>query len=67
MHEAGDVSQFNQDTLKVGQIFSIEPGIYLPGQLGIRIEDLVVVTKDGCEVLNQLSKDPFIIDPIVAK
>ena len=32
--------------------FSIEPGIYLPGKFGVRIEDLVLVTEDGCEALN---------------
>lgn len=62
-HEAGDVSQYNHDVTQVGQIFSIEPGIYLPGQVGVRIEDLVLVTPDGCQVLNQVSKDLHIIDP----
>lgn len=60
-HEAGDVSQFNDAPAQVGQVFSIEPGIYLPGQFGVRIEDLVVVTQDGCEVLNHFTKDPIII------
>ena len=42
-------------------IFSIEPGIYLTNKIGVRIEDLVLVTKDGCEVLNSVSKDITII------
>ena len=42
-------------------IFSIEPGIYLPGQFGVRIEDLVLVTKDGCHVLNHVEKPYEII------
>lgn len=41
--------------------FSVEPGIYLPGEFGVRIEDLVLITEDGCEVLNHLSKDLKII------
>lgn len=40
-----------------GMCFSIEPGIYLPGVGGVRIEDLVLVTSDGCEVLNHDPKD----------
>ena len=36
---------------------TIEPGIYLPGELGVRIEDLVVVTDDGCRNLSSLDKD----------
>lgn len=62
-HEAGDVSQFNTATCQVGQVFSIEPGIYLPGKLGVRIEDLVIVTEDGCEVINHFTKEPLIIEP----
>ena len=37
--------------------FSVEPGIYLPGRFGVRIEDLVAVTEDGVEVLNGLDRE----------
>ena len=60
-HEAGDVSGANEEVLKPGMCFSVEPGIYLPGEFGVRIEDLVLITEDGCEVLNHLSKDLKII------
>lgn len=61
VHEQGDVSSFNDSVCVPGMIFSIEPGIYLPGKFGVRIEDLVLVTEDGCEVLNHVSKDLKII------
>ena len=62
-HEPPDVSAASHTPLEPGMIFSIEPGIYLPGKFGVRIEDLVLVTQDGCEVLNQYPKNLQIIDP----
>ncbi|MCF4151527.1 aminopeptidase P family protein [Dethiosulfovibrio sp. F2B] len=61
-HEFGDVSPVNTDVVMPGQIFSIEPGIYLPGDIGVRIEDLVIATEDGCEVLNGYTKDLIVVD-----
>ena len=60
-HEYGDISSINETKCEPGMIFSIEPGIYLPGEFGVRIEDLVLVTEDGCEVLNKLNKELVII------
>jgi Xaa-Pro dipeptidase len=57
----GDVSAINEDLLKPGMIFSVEPGIYLPGEFGVRIEDLVLVTEDGYELLNKYNKELNII------
>ena len=56
-HEKGDVSSANSENAKAGMIFSIEPGVYLPNEFGVRIEDLVIVTEDGCEVLNKVDKN----------
>ena len=57
VHEYSDVSSANTAPVQPGMVFSIEPGIYLPGRFGVRIEDLVLVTEEGCRVLNHFSKD----------
>ena len=60
-HEYGDVSANNTDEAESGQIFSIEPGIYLAGDTGVRIEDLVLVTDQGVKRLNNYPKELQII------
>lgn len=60
-HEPPDVSGASEAICRPGMVFSIEPGIYLPGEFGVRIEDLVMVTEDGCEVLNHYPKDLQVI------
>lgn len=60
-HEYPSVGAADNQIAKPGMVFSIEPGIYIPNKYGVRIEDLVIVTKDGCEVLNHYSKDMKII------
>ncbi len=52
VHEAPAISLNNTECLKAGMVFTIEPGIYLPGRFGIRVEDIVLVTKHGYEVLS---------------
>ena len=61
VHEPPDNSATNQVIAKPGMCFSVEPGIYLPGKFGVRVEDLVCVTEDGCETLNELTKDFTIV------
>ncbi|HWD63837.1 MAG TPA: Xaa-Pro peptidase family protein [Solirubrobacteraceae bacterium] len=56
-HEGPGLSPRSDDVLEAGNVVTVEPGIYLPGQFGVRIEDLVVVGADGCEVLTGLGKD----------
>lgn len=60
-HETGDVSGANHAVVEAGMIFSIEPGIYLPGEVGVRIEDLIVATESGHENLNHFPKELTII------
>ena len=61
-HEYGDVSAGFDWQAEPGMIFSIEPGIYLPKDTGVRIEDLVLVTEDGCELLNRYSHELDVIE-----
>jgi Xaa-Pro aminopeptidase len=56
VHEAPNLSQQSKDTLAAGQIVTIEPGIYLEGEGGVRIEDLAIVREDGVEVLTSFPK-----------
>lgn len=61
VHEFPDVSATSEVIAKPGMIFSVEPGIYLPGKFGVRVEDLVVVTENGCETLNAAPRDMVIL------
>jgi Xaa-Pro aminopeptidase len=57
IHEAPRVSAEQAEILQPGMVITIEPGIYLPRRWGIRIEDMVLVTERGCEVLTPTSKE----------
>lgn len=61
VHEPPDVSSTNGLICRPGMVFSIEPGVYLPGAFGVRVEDLVAVTEDGAETLNALDRELKII------
>jgi len=52
VHEGPSISKRSNELLEEAMVFTVEPGIYLPGKFGVRFEDTVIVTKKGCEVLN---------------
>ncbi len=56
VHEKPGVGRLSEGVLEPGMVFTVEPGIYLPGWGGVRIEDIVVLREDGVEVLTQASK-----------
>ena len=57
VHELPKVYDKNEGTFQAGMVLTCEPGIYLPGWGGVRIEDMLLVTQDGAEVLNKTTKD----------
>jgi len=57
IHEAPRVADGQREILQPGMVITIEPGVYFPGKWGVRIEDMVVVTPHGCELLTPTSKD----------
>lgn len=62
VHEAPRLSLRADDVLAAGEVVTVEPGIYLPGNLGVRIEDLVVVTEDGLRNLSTLPKELQVVE-----
>ena len=62
VHEAPTLSFRTDDTLQVGNVVTVEPGVYIPGKLGVRIEDLVVVTDGGVRILTSIPKALRIVD-----
>ncbi|MBR3768747.1 MAG: aminopeptidase P family protein [Clostridia bacterium] len=61
IHEAPNLSPRASHTLKEGHVVTVEPGIYLPGEFGVRIEDMAIITKDGCINLTNCPKELIIL------
>ena len=61
IHEAPRLAEGQTQKLEPGMVITIEPGAYVPGKWGVRIEDVVVVTPSGCEVLTPTDKELVII------
>jgi len=61
IHESPNASPMNDSPLPVGAVISAEPGIYLPGKLGVRIEDVILLTEDGCKDITKAPKDLIVL------
>lgn len=61
IHESPRIAAGQKEVLQPGMVITIEPGVYLPGKWGIRIEDTVVVTNHGCEVITPTSKELLVV------
>jgi Xaa-Pro aminopeptidase len=62
VHENPRLSQRSDDVLAAGNAVTVEPGIYLPERFGVRIEDLVIVGEDGCEILSSIGKELTVVE-----
>ena len=61
IHENPRCNESSEDKLEIGTMMTIEPGIYIPGKFGVRIEDMVIITQTGCDNLTNATHDLMII------
>ncbi len=61
IHEAPTLSPRSKHVLKTGHVVTVEPGIYVPGKFGVRIEDMALITDDGCRILTDCPKELIVI------
>jgi Xaa-Pro aminopeptidase len=63
VHEAPSFSPRSEEVIRPGMVVTVEPGIYLSGRAGIRIEDVVLITRGGCEVLTRTPHELTLSEP----
>ena len=61
IHESPNCNMANEKPMEAGNVCSAEPGIYRPGKFGVRIEDVVVIREDGCEILTKSPKELIVV------
>ena len=61
IHTSPRFSPQSKDVLSINNVMTIEPGIYLEGWGGVRIEDDIIITSEGCEILNKTTKDLVVL------
>ena len=59
VHEGPNFTPGDKTVLKPGMVLTVEPGIYLPGRFGVRVEDVIIVTKEGCEIISASDRSGF--------
>jgi Xaa-Pro aminopeptidase len=65
IHEYPYISRKNGDTVKEGMVFTVEPGVYIEGEFGVRIEDMCYVEKDGARVITNIKKNKCGIEDLI--
>lgn len=63
VHDTGRFSAISDNVLEAGQVWTVEPGVYIEGWGGCRIEDDIVITEEGCQILNKAPKDMLVLPP----
>ena len=61
IHESPNAAPSNPDPMPVGAVISAEPGIYLPGKFGVRIEDVLILNGEGCENITKYPNELIIL------
>jgi Xaa-Pro aminopeptidase len=61
IHEGPTLRSNSEEVLPVGAVVTVEPGVYIPGEAGVRIEDMVEVTEDGCHVIPTVTKELVVL------